>query len=112
MSTITIYEGTDEEMRLPARWELCGKCRGGGTQDCFTGGMTSSELDEAGDEFIDDYLAGHYSVPCSECGGRTTVAVVDEGQCNPAQLAAWQVWQAEVSECRAAEAAEARAFRF
>ena len=110
--TITIYEDTDDEMHLPARWIVCPRCEGNGTQDCFSGGMTASELHEAGEEFINDYVAGHYNIPCEQCNGRTTVAAVNKDQCNPAQLAAWQCWEREISECRAEETAEARAFGY
>lgn len=105
---IVLYEDTEDEIRIPARNEVCGRCGGDGTHDCFDGGMTQSEMAEEGPEFFEDYMAGHYSVPCSECHGRKVVAAPDEARCTPEQLKAWQDYERDEAEDRAISAMERR----
>jgi RecJ-like exonuclease len=102
-----VFCGDDEtEIRIPSRFEVCDRCRGEGTHDCFEGGMTTSEMHEQGGEFIEDYFAGHYSVPCTECKGKRVVAVIDERRATPEQLAAYETHLDDMYEDRAMAAAE------
>lgn len=95
---IIVLDEHDNELRLATRNELCPRCGGDGTHDAWEGGMTASEMDEMGEEFLEDYLAGHYSVPCTVCEGRRVVAVPDEDRADPAALAIWQAEQEDAAE--------------
>lgn len=103
---IVLNAGTEDEMRIPARNEVCAGCEGDGRQDAWTGAMTAGEFAEQGDEFAEDYLAGRYDVPCRECNGRGLVVVVDEERATPEQLDALAAWEAVRWEMRAEMAAE------
>lgn len=64
---------------LPARYEVCPRCDGHGTQ-CKLGAMTGSEYQEMVDgdpDFPDDYKRGVYDDVCSECGGKRVVEEVE-----------------------------------
>jgi hypothetical protein len=103
---IILNEDTEDEIRIPTRFEVCGRCQGEGNHDAWEGGMTVSEMHEQGDEFIEDYFAGHYSVPCTVCKGKRVVAVPDELLATPEQIAAIDEYMADVAEDRALAAAE------
>lgn len=73
----------EDECELPARYEVCDRCRGHG-QICnpSIGAITSSEWHEDWDpEEQEAYLEGRYDVICPECKGRNVVLVVDEEAC-------------------------------
>jgi DnaJ-class molecular chaperone len=90
--TITWTRYTDdgeEELELPARYEVCGRCNGHGCHDhpAFSNGITASEWrDEWDCESREDYLAGRYDVTCEECEGLRVVLEVDEWTCDPKLL--------------------------
>lgn len=98
---IVLYEDSESEIRIPTRNEVCPRCHGEGTHDAWDGGMTAAEMYEQGDEFIEDYFAGHYSVTCTACHGRNVVPVPDERLCTPEQLAAWDRYQTDLADERA-----------
>lgn len=89
---IVLYEGAKP---IPTRWEVCWRCHGEGKHDAWEEGMTASEMAEQGDEFIEDYCAGHYSVPCSQCHGERVLAVPDEDQASPEALEEFYAWKRE-----------------
>lgn len=66
-----------------SKFVVCPSCEGEGTLDNL-GAFTSSDLDEwygdssERDEFIADYRAGFYRVPCDWCDGNRVVPAVDE----------------------------------
>lgn len=86
--TYEVWDDDLDDMRtvsLPGKYVVCqGRCKGSGTQDCWNGGMTAEQMHEQGPDFIDDYLAGVYSVPCEDCGGERVQVVPDEEVCDPA----------------------------
>lgn len=113
----TTYDDDGEEMihYLPARMEVCDRCNGEGTHvnPAIDGnGITSEEMRELGDEFLEDYLGGRYDVTCEECKGANVVPVLDESRCDPELLALYHKEQQEIWESRAEERAEARAFGY
>lgn len=73
-------EGDEVEVALPAKFEVCQTCEGRGkhVNPAIDGnGLSREDFDEDPD-FREDYFSGVYDVQCEECGGRTTVLVVDE----------------------------------
>jgi hypothetical protein len=96
MTTDTIEwlenEGSDDEIlhKLPAKYEVCGRCEGHGThlnpsigEHCYT----QEEFDEAfdDDESREAYFTrgGMYDVQCEECHGARVVLVIDEDHADP-----------------------------
>lgn len=80
---IVLNQGEEDEIRIPTRNEVCHRCMGDGTHDAWEGGMTVDEMYEQGEDFIDDYRRGVYSVPCTECNCNRVVAVPDEHRAHP-----------------------------
>ena len=80
-TTIEIYNAdtdTDDVIELPAIWEICDRCRGNGkhTNHSIDGnGLSGEILDDH--EFMDDYMAGLYDIPCVPCCTLGRVLVPD-----------------------------------
>lgn len=78
-----VYEndaGEEIEVDLPAKWEICGLCRGNGTHSLAIDGhgITQEERDRDWDpEEWEAYLAGEYDSTCENCEGSGKVAEVD-----------------------------------
>lgn len=115
----TIIEDGGEEVEveaehsLPGKFEVCDRCRGRGHHDhpAFSGGFTAEDFYEEGPDFVDDYMAGVYDVPCEECGGRRVVLVVDEERSDPETLAKYRQMLQDKWEAGADERAERAYFR-
>jgi len=76
-----------DDAPLPYRWEVCDLCDGKGTHvnpSIDSNGLTAEDFDEDPD-FREEYMAGRYDQQCNQCGGRTTVPVVDVSRCTWAQ---------------------------
>lgn len=76
-------DGEEIEGVLPAKFEVCGRCRGNGTHcnPSIDGhGITSDEWN--GPDWDDDsretYLRGGYDVTCESCGGLRVETVIDD----------------------------------
>ena len=95
---------------LPTHKEVCSRCRGEGVHDhpAFSNGLTQEDFDEDPD-FLEDYRAGVYDVPCEECRGLRVVDVIDEDKLEPAVREGLHKWWREMADMRAIEAAERRA---
>ena len=99
--TLTALTEAGDEIAIPARFEVCPRCRGAGSHvnPAIDGnGLSADDFDEAGDEFRDDYMRGVYDVPCHECNGQRVVAVVDLDRCNDEQRAAWASHERAMAE--------------
>jgi RecJ-like exonuclease len=97
-ATITI-NGVD----LPAKWAICRRCEGCGTDrgasvECDGGGFTASEWAEQGEDFREGYLRGDYDKPCGVCSGSGKVRMVDRTRCTRKQLADHDSWRREEAE--------------
>lgn len=113
--TVRFPTGDDDYIYLPAVYEVCDRCDGEGTHTnpAIDGnGITASEMDELGEDFREDYLAGVYDVRCEECGGKRVVPVVDRGRADAALLAEYEEYLDGEREYRLECAAEARAFGY
>ena len=102
--------GLFEEIELPTRWAVCPTGDGEGKHvnpSIDSHGLSREDFDEDPD-FEESYFAGHYDVPCYECGGRSTVRALDRDACTAEQLAAWDKHQRDLAADRACEAAERR----
>lgn len=63
------------------KYEVCPRCEGEGTHvnPAVDGhGITADEMDELGEDFREDYIAGVYDVACSMCKGKRVVTTEDK----------------------------------
>lgn len=96
---------------VPARYEVCGRCRGTGTHtnpSIDGNGITSDEMHELGDDFREDYMNGVYDVQCYECKGERVVLILDEDRATPEQLKEYEDEQRAIYELRQEEEMERR----
>lgn len=66
------------------RFVACPRCEGRGTHvnPAVDGnGISREEMDELGDDFLEDYLGGVYDVACEECHGERVVPRCAEPTC-------------------------------
>jgi RecJ-like exonuclease len=109
MTTINVYD-CDEEVALPAKFEVCPRCEGTGSHvnPAIDGnGLTRDDFDEDPD-FAEAYFAGDYDVRCEECKGRRVVTVFDPARATPEQRALWERHERAEAEARAEERSERR----
>ena len=115
--TITIQfpmfsdEGDETIASLPAKYEICPHCKGTGTSSSYLGAFTRDDMDEAGPEFVEDYMRGDYDRACDECEGGKVKVVDHASIVTSEQKAALKYMiavQEEMAECRAIEIAERR----
>lgn len=69
------------DKRIPAKYIVCPRCGGKGTHtnpNIDGNGLTQSDLDEAGPEFLEDYMSGVYDITCVKCQGMRVVLVPDD----------------------------------
>ena len=50
-------------------WTINTKCSGHGHHSQHLGSFPQSEMAEEGQEFMEDYMAGHYDKVCERCRG-------------------------------------------
>lgn len=76
MKTPTLYCDDGSEIALPFKWVICGHCDGHGKSSSYLGAFTRDDIDEAGPEFLQDYMGGRYDRTCDHCdgGGKIKVA--------------------------------------
>lgn len=114
--TITIEdeEGDELEVEFPAKYEVCGVCRGKATHvnpAIDDNGITGAEMAEWHDDEREAYFSGAYDVPCYGCRGKRVVPTLDEGRCTETQKARLDDYEralqdeADYQACCAAERA-------
>ncbi len=90
--TLVNADGDEIEFSLAAKFEVCRRCNGEGTHtnpSIDGNGITASEMEELGEDFREDYMAGVYDVQCSECKGTRVTAVPDPSRWTFAQKRAY-----------------------
>lgn len=111
MPEIKFIGPNDEDIIIPARWEVCPRCDGEGSHvnPSIDGhGLSSDDFAEDPD-FAEAYFSGAYDVPCEECRGRRVVLVPDES--DPAAAAVLADYYAHIEameDMKAAYEAERR----
>lgn len=74
------------EIKLPAAWAICTRCRGDGKHgNPAFDGMSTNEFAED-PEFAERYFAGDYDVRCRTCNGTGKVLIADHTRCTPEQI--------------------------
>lgn len=94
-------ENGESEMELPTKWCICGQCDGEGKSSAYLGAYTWDEMEDAGEEFIEDYFAGNFDRVCESCAGHGKIREVDFAKITPQQR---QLWEAQVRELDQEEA--------
>lgn len=107
LTVIYLEDGT--EKKLPTKWCICGQCKGEGKSSAYLGAYTHEEMDQQGEEFIEDYFAGNYDRICERCNGAGKVQEVDFEIISPEDLALFERQSWELRQERAAHQAEIRA---
>ena len=101
-TTITVFdEGEEITHTVPCEFVVCPRCHGEGkhVNPAIDGnGITQSEMDELGQDFLDDYMGGGYDVTCSECGGKRVGPEIDWSKVDPALVEAYERQQREEDE--------------
>lgn len=98
------------ELVLPAKFELCPRCRGVGSHvnPAVDGhGITAQEFAEDPD-FQESYFAGVYDVACHRCKGEKVIKVVDRERAKARDLELYDEHERALRELEAEEAAERR----
>lgn len=101
--TIVIgYDDDGVEIFGPAKYEVCGRCRGEGTHwhQAFSNGISAEELSEWDDDEREGLFTGRYDVTCEECHGKRVVVVFDKESATPAQYRLFYETQKEECEYR------------
>lgn len=98
----------EREVELPSKFEVCPSCGGKGTSSAYLGAFTEEDMAEAGYEFMEDYMAGHYDRACDECKGQRVIEVIDRAACDPEELKVYDEHERDLAEMRTIEAAERR----
>lgn len=111
--TFTYFDadGGEEELELPAVYQVCHTYQGRGTHvnPAIDGnGLTAEDFDEQGPDFVEDYFSGVYDVRCDECGGARVVLEVDEERADKAVLDKYNEQLDRRERDRQAELAERR----
>lgn len=68
-------EGEEEEIKIPAIWEVCELCDGKGKH--VNPGVDYCGISDEDPDFRDSYMSGAYDVRCYRCKGRTTSPTVN-----------------------------------
>lgn len=104
--TPILYCDDGSEIELPTKWTICAACGGEGKSSAYLGAYTRDEMDEAGPEFMDDYMAGRLDQPCISCDGAGKHKVADGSRMTKEQRAAYRFQQQCEREDRATERME------
>lgn len=103
-------DGAEVVHTLPARWAICGTCRGEGKHSHAIGAITADEwASEWSADEQEGYLRGDYDRECETCGGTGKVREVDEDRADKATLALYEEQQQDAAAYRAEVEAERRA---
>ena len=71
----------EKDIFLQAKYEVCPKCEGHGKHSnpsIDENGITESEMEEAGEDFKENYLNGVFDITCLICNGEKVISVFDE----------------------------------
>lgn len=102
------YDEEGECIHLPYTWVICGHCEGEGMSSSYLGAFTWDELNEQGEEFIEDYFAGNYDRPCDCCEGSGKIPIPNYDKMTEEQLEKYKDHVQAEREYKAERRAEMR----
>ena len=80
--SLLLKTGDIVEKKLPARFEVCPRCRGEGLHvnpNVDGHGITAEEWEnEWDDDRREAYMSGRYDITCQECEGKRVISVLDD----------------------------------
>lgn len=78
--TVENEVGVERTLKLPGRYEVCGRCEGTGkhVNPSVDGHGISAEEFAEDPDFKEAYFSGVYDVTCHDCKGLRVVPVLDE----------------------------------
>lgn len=102
--------GTEIEIELPGKFEVCTRCEGRGkhVNPAVDGNGLSQEDFDQDPDFKEDYLAGRYDIECEECQGQRVVLVADEAKMTPEEKGIWAKHRREEAQARRERESELR----
>lgn len=106
-----LYGADGSEKELPWKWAVCSACEGHGKSSAYLGAFTASDMDEAGPEFVEDYVNGFYDRACDSCGGAGKVKVPDYSKMPKKDRAEFALQERASAEVDAEQRAELRQLR-
>ena len=109
--TVWTDAGDEVELDLPAKFELCPRCRGVGSHvnPAVDGQGISQEDFDQDPDFRESYFAGVYDVACHRCQGEKVVKVLDRDRATKAERILFDKNERELADLAAEEEAERRA---
>ncbi len=110
MKTITYafrHSDAEQKIELPARYEICERCRGEGhhSNPSIDGnGITSSEFAEWDEDEVEGYFSGRYDIACEERCDNGKALVVDEQRLTRFQRIIFKAWEQSEEDRRRMDA--------
>ena len=105
------YDGEEDLVTVPAKFVICGTCRGKGQHSLAVDGhgITSEEWDRDWSfEEQQAYMSGEYDQPCEVCKGTGKVAIPDWDKLDAKTAERIEEWYRLESEFQAMSEAERR----
>lgn len=62
---------------IPTCWAICDTCRGEGRHSNNLGAFSQEDMEEMGEDFREDYMAGYYDSFCENCHGTGKIIIPD-----------------------------------
>jgi hypothetical protein len=108
--TVWTDQGDEVELAIPAKFELCPRCRGAGSHvnPAIDGNGISPEEFRDDPDFEEAYFRGDYDVSCERCEGEKVIKVIDREKATEAELQLFDIHQRELDDMRREEEAERR----
>lgn len=103
-------DGDELEHELPAKFEVCPRCRGEGSHvnPSIDGNGISPEEFADDPDFEEAYFRGDYDVACHRCDGKRVIAVLDRAKAEPELVKKFDEYKRELADMAAEEEAERR----
>lgn len=102
------YGDIETMVTLPAKYEVCSRCKGRGVHDHPSfNGLTAEDFAEDPD-LRENYFAGVYDVACERCGGLRVELVPDITRMTHEESADYNAWFDQRAEERRLERVERR----
>ena len=108
--TVFAEEGHEVELALPAKFEVCPRCRGAGSHvnPAIDGNGISPDQFRDDPDFEEAYFRGDYDVACDRCKGKRVIAVPDMTKLTEAEKVIWRQHVQDEADYRAEVEAERR----
>ena len=109
--TVWNDQGDEVVLAIPAKFELCPRCRGVGSHvnPAVDGQGISQEDFDQDPDFQEAYFRGDYDVACHRCQGEKVIKVIDRERATEAEKKLFDANERELADYDAEREAERRA---